>query len=356
VPAQRLPLVDALKGVACALIVWHHLAFYGPMSDVVQPYAPLLVVWLYEYGRMAVAVFLVIGGFLSAGALAPRGEAVFSSPLPLLWRRYKRLALPYLVALIATMLVSAFVRPWFAHESVPAAPTLLQLLAHVALLQDLADYDALSAGVWYVAIDFQLFALTLGLLGIGRWLRTRWPGGGGRLGAALVLIAAVASLLWFNRDAALDATALYFMGAYGLGMLAYWSAHGSRPLRWRTAIALLGIFALALEFRERVLVACLTAVFLAWGARQAWAVRLPDWNWLVGLQWLGRVSYSVFLIHFAVCLLVNALVARWWPEAVLAHAVGLFAAFGLSVLAGWALYATVESRVGGARRVQPAAA
>lgn len=350
--AQRLALVDVLKGFACALIVWHHLAFYGPMSDVVQPYAPLLVYWLYEYGRMAVAVFLVIGGFLTAGALAPRGEAVFSAPLSLLWRRYKRLVLPYLVALAATLLVSAWVRPWFIHDSVPAAPTLAQLLAHVALLQDLAEVDALSAGVWYVAIDFQLFALTLGLLGAGRWLRARWPASGARVGAALVLIAAVASLLWFNRDATLDTTALYFMGAYGLGMLAYWSARGSRPLRWRTAIALLGVFALMLEFRERVLVACVTAVFLGWAARQPWAARLPHWRWLTGLQWLGRVSYSVFLIHFAVCLLVNAAVARWWPGAVLAHAIGLFAAFGLSLVAGWALYVAVESRVSGVRRVQ----
>lgn len=38
-PDQRLIGIDALKGIACVLIVWHHLAFYGPMSDVIYPRA-----------------------------------------------------------------------------------------------------------------------------------------------------------------------------------------------------------------------------------------------------------------------------------------------------------------------------
>lgn len=351
-PAQRLPLIDALKGFACALIVWHHLAFYGPMSDVVQPLAPWLVRWLYDHGRMAVQVFLVIGGFLAAATLAPRGDANFEQPFALVWRRYRRLVLPLAVALAASMAVAAFVRPWFPHESVPAAPTLAQVASHLLLLQDLLAYEALSAGVWYVAIDFQLFALTVLLLWAARSLRDHLAPRLAHLGASVVLLAAVASLLWFNRDATLDATAVYFMGSYGLGMLAYWSARGSRPLRWRTAIALLGIVALTLEFRERILVACVAAVFLAWGARQNWATQLPAWRWLTGLQKLGRISYSVFLIHFCVCLLVNALVARWWPQAVVAHALGLFAAFGLSVAAGWLLFVAVESRASGAQRAR----
>ncbi|RZI65422.1 MAG: acyltransferase, partial [Variovorax sp.] len=56
-PTQRFPGVDALKGVACVTIVWHHLAFYGPMSDVVHGAVPWLMDWLYRYGRMAVQVF-----------------------------------------------------------------------------------------------------------------------------------------------------------------------------------------------------------------------------------------------------------------------------------------------------------
>ena len=52
--APRSPLIDTLKGLACATIVWHHLAFYGPMSDVAMAWFPGVLAWLYEYGRMAI--------------------------------------------------------------------------------------------------------------------------------------------------------------------------------------------------------------------------------------------------------------------------------------------------------------
>jgi hypothetical protein len=43
------------------------------MSDVAHPVMPDLLDWLYEYARMAVQIFLVIGGFLAAASLAPHG-------------------------------------------------------------------------------------------------------------------------------------------------------------------------------------------------------------------------------------------------------------------------------------------
>ena len=70
VDVGRLPLIDAVKGVAALLIVLHHLAFYGPLSDVAYPLAPALLGWLSEYARMAVQAFLVIAGFGAARRLA----------------------------------------------------------------------------------------------------------------------------------------------------------------------------------------------------------------------------------------------------------------------------------------------
>src|SRR5659263_202789 len=97
------------------------------------------------------------------------------------------------MALAVSVLVSALVRPWFDHPSVSAAPTLLQVLAHVLLLQDVTGQEALSAGVWYVAIDLQLFAMSVLIFGVARQLQTRWPGMHARLGfsgVGLVLLLA----------------------------------------------------------------------------------------------------------------------------------------------------------------------
>ncbi|WP_096664979.1 acyltransferase family protein [Polaromonas sp. AET17H-212] len=338
--AQRLPGVDALKALGCVLIVWHHLAFYGPMSDVVHTAAPGLMNWLYDYARMAVQVFLVVGGFLAASVLAPEGVAVFRQPGRLILRRYQRLALPLFVALLVTTLVAALVRPWLPHPSVPDMPTVWQVLAHVFLLQDIVGQEALSAGIWYVAIDFQLFVMTVLLFTLTSHAHRRWPGLPAQAGVWAVLGLAAASLGVFNRHAALDMTGLYFFGAYALGMLAWWASHSPRPARWLLAIAVLGVLALALDFRGRLLVALVVALSLV-ALQRSRPVRWLQAPWLLQL---GQMSYSVFLIHFAVLLGVNAVVSQFWPTQLVANALGMLAAFGLSLLAGQALYLGVESR------------
>lgn len=341
---QRLHGIDALKGIACALIVWHHLAFYGPMSDVVHAVVPGLTGWLYDYGRMAVQVFLVVGGFLAASSLAPEGSAVFSQPGRLMLRRYRRLVPPYLVALAVCVLVAALVRPWFVHPSVPSAPTWVQVVAHVLLLQDVLGQEALSAGVWYVAIDFQLFVSSVLVFAGARALRQRWPQVPARLGVGLMLMLGAASLFFFNRHAGLDVTALYFLGSYTLGMLAFWASRAAsqaQRAQWLLAIALIGGAALLLDFRGRIALALLVALGLVWLQTSAVARQWREPLWLLKL---GQISYSVFLIHFPVNLLVNAVVGFFWPTQLMANVLGLLVAFLLSLLAGAVLYRSVESR------------
>ena len=344
--ADRLPHIDAIKGLACCLIVWHHLAFYGPMSEVARPLAPWLVDALADYARMAVQLFLVIGGFLNARSMAPRGTARIDAPLSKIGKRYLRLAMPYLVALATGLVAAMLARPWLPGPVVPAAPDESQLLAHGLFLQDLVGEEALSAGVWYVAIDFQLFAATVLLFfAAQRWSRrpaitTFW----------LVLAAVIGSLVVFNRHPELDPTALYFFGAYGLGILACWGGTSQRPWHWFAGIALLGCTALALDFRARIAIALVAALLLLWSqARQGSGGGFPrPLQWLGGL---GRISYSVFLIHFPVLLCIGALVHHLWPRAPWANALGMLAVFGASLLAGWLLHRTVESRAAGPGRL-----
>ena len=333
------------KGVACMAIVWHHLAFYGPMSDIAQPLAPGLMAWLYDHGRMAVQVFLVLGGYLAALSLAPQGAARFDSAGMVVFRRFVRLVVPYAVALLLAVLVAALVRPFTDHDSVPEAPTFAQLLAHALLLQDIMGVDALSAGVWYVAIDFQLFTLTVLLLAAVRAL----PGAAARHGRVLARVLLVAgtaaSLLYFNRQPDMDVWAWYFFGSYGLGMMACWAVQSPRATGWLALIVLLGGAALALEFRGRIAVALVTAVLLVGAVRLA---RSSRWQGVAPLGTigplvrLGQMSYSVFLVHFAVCLLINTVVGGLFPAAPWINALGMVLAFGLSLVAGRALYQRVE--------------
>ncbi|MBV7428992.1 MULTISPECIES: acyltransferase [unclassified Acidovorax] len=340
---SRTPVIDMAKGLACIAIVWHHLAFYGPMSDIAQPLAPGLIAWLYDYGRMAVQVFLVLGGYLAAASLAPQGVPRFDHAGHAIARRFVRLVVPYAVALLLTVVVAALVRPWMEHASVPDEPTLAQLLANALLLQDIVGESALSAGVWYVAIDFQLFAVS-----VLAWAGARaLPGAWARRHAARLaqgaIVAGVALSLWvFNRMPELDMWAVYFFGAYGLGMLAYWAVRARQAWGWLAAMVLLGGVALAIDHRGRILVALVTALCLV-AALRSEGVR--SWRGVGPLVQLGQMSYSVFLVHFAVCLLVNAVVSHLWPASPVPNALGMLLAFVLSLAAGRQLYLRVERHV-----------
>lgn len=338
---SRLGSIDLLKAVASQLIVLHHLAFYGPMAHHARPLAPGLIDWLDEHARIAVQVFLVVGGFMAARALSPHGAPGMTRPLRALWRRYLRVAPPYVVALGLAVAASALARTWMTNDAISAAPTVAQLLAHVALLQDVLGYEALSAGVWYIAIDVQLYALLSMLLWLaGRIARNRpLPG----LVPALVTAGVAASLLHFNRDPHWDIWALYFFGSYGLGALAWW---GSIPRRrpaasgaLLTAALLLTIGALATDFRLRIAVALATAALLVATRRIESLSRLGTGP-LAGF--FGRISLALFLVHMPVCLAVSAAFTRFAGPATGVQAAGALLAWVASITAAAAFHRWVE--------------
>ena len=334
---QRLAFIDAMKAIASQLIVLHHLAFYGPMSDVAQELAPTFISWLSQDARIAVQLFLVIGGFLAAKALAPTGQLLALSPLGLLKKRYLKLVIPYTAAVLLSIACAAIARQLIDHDSIPDAPTVGQILAHVALLQSILDVDSLSAGVWYIAIDFQLFALLLCAL----WLARRAGGAAAqRFGVLLVSALALASLLYFNRDADWDDWALYFFGAYALGALSYWISERKRPLGL-ALMAVIVVGALLVDYRSRIAVALLTALALGISRRAGF---IESWPRGRALAYLGKISYSVFLAHFPVILVINAAFSRLAPDSPMANAVGIVLAWAASIVAGAVFYRYVESR------------
>jgi peptidoglycan/LPS O-acetylase OafA/YrhL len=213
-------------------------------------------------------------------------------------------------------------------------------------MHDVLGYEALSAGAWYVAIDFQLYALvTLLLWGVGRIARPRaraW------IVPAVIALGVSISLLYFNRDAGWDVWAPYFFGSYGLGMLAWWAGD---PARKPGEVALLlamtvlpTLVALNLEFRSRIAVALVVACLLFLFGRVKLAdVRSQGWA-LVNR--MATMSFSVFLVHFPVCLVVNAGFTRFVSDQPHEQAFGMLVAWLASLAAGAAFYRWVEAPLG----------
>ena len=341
--AGRAWLLDVFKAVGCVLIVLHHLAFYGPMSDVVMQVWPGVMAWLYDRARLAVQVFLVCGGFLTAASLSKLRSLDMRSSLTLLWRRYLRLVMPLLAALSVVVVVSEIIRPSFNHASLSALPNWGQAWAHVALLQHVLDMEALSAGVWYVAMDFQLYATALLVFAVAQRLGIWQPGVPPALWWQRIwLLLTAASLWWWSGNESLDDYAVYFYGAYGLGFLAYKSREvGLSRKTWVVVLALAAV-ALWLDPRWRLITALAAAALLA-GAPTAWmAPPLSQAWWVRVIQWLSRISYAVFVIHFSVSLAVNAFVTHFWPGQLWPNGLGMLSSLGLSLCAGALVFAHVE--------------
>jgi len=275
--------------------------------------------WLFEYGRYAVQIFLVMGGYLAAQSLTRTSD--LKNPqtvLKTIFNRYLRLFSPYVVALLVTIACAWIARFWVQDEFVGESETLGQFLAHLFFLQGVLGLDSISAGVWYVAIDWQLYAILAIMLSMFPSLRSLiW----------MLLPLCVASLLYFNRDGLYENYFIYFIGAYGLGVLAQLcknypdqSVNRSAKILMLT-IGLVIIISSFQQFWLRNILAYIVAIALIffgdWAYKDQKQIhQRPQHQSKVhklvnGILWGSRRSYCAFLIHFSFVLLANTLYIGW---------------------------------------------
>lgn len=304
-------LVDSLKFFAAVVIILHHLSSYGQIAEDASSLMPGVMSFLYDYGRYAVQVFLVLGGYLGAQSLMEtRNLGSLKGVLQVLVNRYLRLLTPFIVALLMTIACAWLARFWVQDEFVGRSETLGQFLAHLFFLQGILGVDSISAGVWYVAIDWQLYSALAILLSLFSGLRTLvW----------IFAIGTVVSLLYFNRHGEFENYFIYFMGPYGLGILAQLVKNDLDPTVRRFArwfLILIGLIIVVTSFQElwvRNILAYLVALMLiVWGNRAYKDEKHAKAHKTVNaILWGSRRSYCAFLIHFSFILLANTLYIAW---------------------------------------------
>lgn len=344
---KRNPVIDILKAMASQLIVLHHLVLYTPMTPWLEEKMPNLIGLIGNQARYVVQIFLVIGGYLAAQSLfksLTSEQAKLSSAtsvLKVLWKRYLRLAKPFWAALLAVVLLAWFASHIAKHAEIPTSPSLVQLLSHFLFLHDIVGVEALSAGVWYVAIDFQLFALFVGLTWAAHQLAPHLKVRSEHLMLALVTLIACASLLWWNTKPQMDEWAWYFAGSYGLGVLAQWARQKKHRLNMTLFIITVLAGALILQMRERLVLTGITALVLMYSdTLQHWVRTLN----IRPVRWLGDISYSTFLIHYAVAMVCSSVVLALHLNSFTTNSLAFLCTWALSISAGWVLHRFVESR------------
>ncbi len=342
--ASRMVTIDGLRGIAAAMVVVYHLNLTDdPESRVVSvarslPAGVRTVVG--QYGGLGVAVFFVISGFVTAHSVAsyiatPRFWVRFTV------RRIVRLTPPYYAAIVIAIAVaaasSALTGDGFELEGNPFSAG--GLIAHLFYAQEALGLDEISSVFWTLCFEMMFYVVYVGLVTLANSISARSHRDGNRL----VLVVASALALFFSlgqvQGEFLPAPWLRTFGTFLLGVHLHNACRGA--LRWRSLALFVVVYSLGAAVSEPhfKLVAVATLVIIGAAARRR---RLDRWLGGRGFQFVGQVSYSLYLIHsvvFSVCYFaVDATIGTDRTGQMVYLAVALIVA----LVAAWVLWRCVE--------------
>jgi peptidoglycan/LPS O-acetylase OafA/YrhL len=343
--ASRVALVDALRAAVATMIAWHHFAVYGPLSlsaSTSDRWIGWLVDWLIDFDKV-VPIFFVVGGYIAARGLSSRAWNCRQVGRFIV-HRYCRLGLPYLAAIALAVTACALARGRVPEEVIGPPPTWDQVLAHAVLLQDALGYESLSAGLWFVAIDYQLGLVYVAML----YLRDVVAGAMGRvdtqrvtwLPLALGWVLAAAALFVFNVDESLDVWAIFFFGHFFMGVLVHHTLQNSRSASMLALYVAMVVASLAYDFRWRVVVSLATGLVLYFGGKLGLMERWPASRIVARL---GLTSYSLFLVHFPVVVLVSTVWVQLGDSSASTAVIATIVAYTVSLIAAEAFYRAIET-------------
>ncbi|MFG1825506.1 acyltransferase family protein [Microbispora bryophytorum] len=353
----RLPGLDGIRGIAALFVVLHHcwlLSFPGFPADTGPAWAGWLV-----YGHLAVVMFIVLSGFSLAVSPANSGWRL-NSLRRFAYRRAWRILPPYWAALLFSLVVAWTLIP----QPGQGDPTVKSVVVYGLLVQDLFGSPSPNGAFWSIAVEAQLYIVfPLMLLVLRR-------AGAAVLLTVLTVVVALIGLLAPSVPAvdlfmrltpqfavlfAIGAVAAGVAAAMARGVTAHGEAHEDASpwpsrLPWLALAAAAPVVLLIVVrgpgwtvdhyFWVDLAVGPAVGLLLASVAagRPRPLVRLLDTR---ALRRLGSFSYSLYLIHAPIVVVVNRMVLA--PR--LAPGVTMFLAtlvltVPLALLAAW-LFASV---------------
>jgi peptidoglycan/LPS O-acetylase OafA/YrhL len=338
---RRYAFLDALRGLGALGVAIYHIDRWGELSDAADTIIPAPLLAIIWRGWAAVPVFFVMAGFVAAQSLRDaRITGRFAGSFAL--RRLLRLGGPYWVVVLLVVALGLATRGIGSDTPLNELATWWHPLAQMTFLQDALRLGNLSAGMWFVAIDLQwglvFVLLMMGSQGLARALRrVPWADAIARL--AFLLPPALAALFVFNLDMEHDAGLHYYFHMPALGVLAFWALDRRiHPAVFWTYCAAL-VVGLFLSYRLNVHIATVAGVTLYVGGQKGWLQNFLNFG---PLQYLGRISYSLFLIHYPVSWLILELGTRLTGAAPVAALLWMLLALLASIAAADLLYRLAE--------------
>ena len=323
-PHINFTLVQALRGLAALWVVLFHAAEGGHIERLRLVMPKHLFAILFDAGHYGVAIFFALSGFVIAHSLR---DAVVT-PLfagKFILRRSIRLD-PTYWATIALILAQQFLKGGLTGGT-GTLVSVGQIAAHLFYATDVLGYRQINVVFWTLCFEIQFYLGFILLLVLERSLSLRFGKQIGAIVRSTMFVLAAAGALHLYHDLHVG-IALIMWHSFFVGITAYWAAvHG---LRWLVAlIALAGVMAVYGSTGD--LISAATALLLYIAMQTG---RITTALSSAPLQWLGMISYSLYLTHNFV-----AGSAFWALGKVVHGGSGLSDAFGLIVVTGVCLVA-----------------
>ncbi|PZE61607.1 hypothetical protein DEJ24_04955 [Curtobacterium sp. MCPF17_001] len=309
----RLDFVDGLRGIAALAVVLSHAIGMVPPDHPVLPIwrasPDLLLQWPFLFGKQMVWLFIMLSGFAlywSEESRRARGKGATGLGLFLKRRVWRILPTYYIALVVGAVVVVLFARYLLepsASLATSAPVTIGGVISHLTLVHNLRPdwMYQLNPPLWSIAVEAQLYLLfPLFLV-----LRTRLT----IYGSAALIVGAIFAANKFLPFAFFSLVELFAVGVIVAHVVRRWAAPPA-PI-WTVALLAVAVGlvrpGLPAKVEEALWAVAFAAVILGLvNAPRRW------WNaatW-TGARWLGARSYSLYVLHFPVALLIWAAVGR----------------------------------------------
>ena len=324
-------------------VVVNHL--YGNLQTDIPAWLATAVGWLLARGYLGVSVFFVLSGYvitLNVGKVNITPQFIGRFAL----RRAIRLDPPYWVSIVVAIALSVVAVHLFP-DLKKTYPSVGQVLAHLVYLQDILGFGDIVPIYWTLCLEVQFYLFLVMLLygaqkALGKadtaevLAKPIVPG--------LLLLVAVLSLAQFFDWVKISPRGVFlpYWFSFSLGMFCVWAVSNWVKSFWfalHWGVVLL--WSITSAWNETGIVAALTAGLLYVAGKKG---KLQSWTLGRPTQYLGRISYSLYLFHGIVGWSTVSILKRFASTPLGAGSAGLifFAGIVASIVTAHIFYLAVE--------------
>lgn len=295
-PRYRFLFIDGLRGLAAIAVMGFHFYQGSPLRKPLSEVIPRPMGVLLEHGWLGVEVFFVISGFVIAYSLR-NAQISFDLLQNFTLRRMIRLSPPYWATIAVAILIS-FISNFILSDRTASLPSTPRVLAHILYLQNILKMDDIVPVFWTLCLEIQFYLVFILLLGVKQFLTQLNFKFMNLLSSLIFGIMALGSLvLGLQFKGAAQSFFYPYWYVFFLGIMVCWVLGQKIQPVWFWFYIYIVTASLFLHWDIRAFVSLVTGLSIymvaKWGQLHSWLSR--GWQ-----QYLGKISYSLYLLHIPI--------------------------------------------------------